>query len=314
VTSWPDEDAAHLAVGIADRLVDEIEKAFARDAAHGLIEQHPASRPDIGLSGLQDVIHQIDKALGHHFRQRIADREPDDIPAADQLLIGFVGEHEHMGRAGQDRHEAWRLLEQVSQEDRFSGEPLVGLHHRHALGRKRALDIHLVRRLDDDREHAAGLARVIEDRRIVEIKPEFVRRIVVAEQDEGLFLQRQRLALHIAGSENLPVQVGRFRPSFQHLHAHELRVALSGKGGIGVVVDQHAFRPEQHHDGDRRLQADVHRRADPLRPVADRADAGLRPVEGADQLPAFAAADREFVIAGARSRVGLVCHEILRLP
>ncbi len=125
-----DEDAGHLALGVADRLVDEVDvpKLGLRHAAPAQEHRHVLARE--GLSRAPDLVEDIREALADHLRQCLGEAEADEVAAPDQPAVGVVGQLEDVGRSGQHGDEAGRLLEQLAQQGDLAGQLVADRLHR----------------------------------------------------------------------------------------------------------------------------------------------------------------------------------------
>ena len=88
------------------------------------------------------MVEQLVEALRTDLGQSLQKRLADDVTAADQLVIGFVNEFEHMPASVPDHHEAGGLLKKLPEAVLLRLDPPFGLHS--------------LRRFHDDGENAAG--------------------------------------------------------------------------------------------------------------------------------------------------------------
>ena len=136
-------------------------------------------------------------------------------------------------------------------------------------------------------DHAGGLAAFVDHRRIIQVHP--------AGLEHAPAVQRQFAVLvgqGVAGEPGLHyqgVEVGGFRPAFQHLAAQQPGMAAAGKDAVAVIVNHDAVRPPQQHQGHGRMDHQADNGLEALRPGFDRPQRG-GPVMGGDHRAHGAAA------------------------
>ena len=84
--------------------------------------------------------------------------------------------------------------------------------------------------------------------------------------------------------------------------------------GVGVVVEEGELRPPAEPHGVAGVEHDPHDRLEALRPIGDRPDRRLRPVEGAGALAHLAAAGEQGVAVCDESGVLRVAHSVFCWP
>ena len=162
--------------------------------------------------------------------------------------------------------------------------------------------------LDNDGDHAAGLAVLGDDRRVEQVEPGLLGRAAAIE-DQLAVLELQRAARHAHGHD-LAVEVRRLGPRLQHGHAEDSRMAVAGERAVGIVVEHDAGRPPQQDQRNRGVQHQPQRDLEAWRPVRDGAKR-CRPVLVADEAGRLALSREEGQLYGLAS----VAHRIpRRLP
>ena len=111
-----DEDSRHGAVGVAQRLEDEVDVALLELA----VLRHVCSRtgtalPMYGSPSAAHVVEQVDEALHLDFRQRVEHGPADHVAVTNQPVERGIGELEHVLGSAQHDHEARRLFEQLAE-------------------------------------------------------------------------------------------------------------------------------------------------------------------------------------------------------
>ncbi len=288
-----DEGPGNIAIRIGHRLEDEIQQALFLGLSLDALQPDANTGADKGRAAAIDPVENIDEALALDFRQRFANRLADDVTFAHHAQIGRVGHLEDMFRAAQHRHQPGCLFEHLLQarllalQLSFGHYPFGGFHHH-----------------GDD---AGRLRLIIEHRRVVQIHPGTFRP-AVAVQHQLLVLVRKRAARQ-ADLHHVVVELGDLRPAFAHFRAQQLRVPAAGEPGVGVVIDHDAALAPEQHDGRWRKQQHGRDGLQVRRPLSQRPQRGLRPVEAANQRAELAAGGEECVVRVVRREVCCWVHQ-----
>lgn len=121
------EDARHPSILIQDRLIDEVDVPLHQGGV-GLRLYLNGHRPaNVRLAAFIDSVKQLKKALACDFRKRLPHRLAEDIPVADQLVVGVVRQFEDEVRPAANGHEARRLLHQRAKAPTLLLQMLVDL-------------------------------------------------------------------------------------------------------------------------------------------------------------------------------------------
>ena len=232
-----EEDARGGAVG-DDRLVDEIEIALVDRPARTMLQLELRVAADKRLAGPVDLVEQSDKALRRHLGHGFADRLSQYFPMADQRAVGLIHHGELMFGAAGDGDEARRLLEHAAQALAFRVELALGAY--------------LVGGLDHDRHHAGRLARLVKQRRVVEVQPHLLRRAVAIKREHLIPIGER--AAGEADLHDVVVEVGDLGPPLAHLGPEQVGMAAAREGGIGIIVDHDAVLAPQRDDRHRRTE------------------------------------------------------------
>ncbi len=107
------EDAAHRTVRVGDGLVHEVEVAFVDRTAGRRLHVEPGGRRLVRPSRAEDLVEQLDVALGGGVGKRLGYRAADHVAMVDGSLVGGVRQVEAMLRAAEERDEARSLLEHL---------------------------------------------------------------------------------------------------------------------------------------------------------------------------------------------------------
>ena len=109
------EDAAHRTVRVGDGLVHEIEVALVDRAAGRGLHVEPGGRRLVRPSCAEDLVEQLDVALGDGVGKRLGHSTAGHVAMIDRPLVGGVGQMEAMLRAAEEGDEARGLLEHLSE-------------------------------------------------------------------------------------------------------------------------------------------------------------------------------------------------------
>src|SRR5690242_5307778 len=101
-------DARPRAIGLGERLVDEVDVTLLRLRVGRAVEQNSLFSADEGHSCRQHLIEDLDESLMPNFGQRFNERLADDVAPADHVVIRLVHELEDVIRSAQHREERRR--------------------------------------------------------------------------------------------------------------------------------------------------------------------------------------------------------------
>ena len=111
-----------------------------------------------------------------------------------------------------------------------------------------------------DRQHAKGHAVMIPDRAEVEVQPDILK-LAIALDDSMPVAKRQGAAVE-HDPDNPGIERRKLRPCLGNRTTQEIRMALTGEGGVGVIVKHDAVGSPKyrhrhagaHHQTERLLQ------------------------------------------------------------
>ena len=128
-----DEYPDHRPVGVAHRLIHQVDKPLFRLRLRLALQQHPHPLPHKRLAGGIGLVQQFVKSLPRQLRQPHPHRQPQHIAMPAQLHIGGIGQLEHVIGPRQHRHEARRLLEHLPQPVPLARQPALRPQQRRRL-------------------------------------------------------------------------------------------------------------------------------------------------------------------------------------
>ena len=123
MTSWPStKNATHRTVRVGDGLVHEVEVAFVDRAARLGLHVEPGGRRLVRPSCAEDLVEQLDVALGNGVGKRFGDGAAGHVAMVDGPLIGGVRQTEAVLRAAEEGDEARGLLEHLRERGGLSAQ------------------------------------------------------------------------------------------------------------------------------------------------------------------------------------------------
>ena len=182
------------------------------------------------------AVEQLVEALSLQLGERLTHGLADEASAVEQPVVGLVDKLEDVLGAGEDRDEAWRLLE----------KPALPL----GLGRAPPLGEHGLRGLGADDEDAADAVRrrLVVDRAVA-VGPVDLVQPAEARDRHGPVLVPGRAAARHDEVHLMADQVPDLRPDLAARLAERPRVALRAeRAAVGVVVEAEEVRtpPDVH--------------------------------------------------------------------
>jgi len=107
------DDARAGVVALDQRKVDEVEEALLRLGARCARDADGHLAAHVRRAGGEHVVEQVLESLIDDLRKRLQHGLADQLAVADEPVVRFVGEREHVLRAAHHRQKAGRLLEDV---------------------------------------------------------------------------------------------------------------------------------------------------------------------------------------------------------
>ncbi len=98
------ENPGYLPVRVGHWLVDEADEARLGLAWRWPLNLHRNAVGNVGLTGLENLVEQIEQALGLKFREHLPHRLIDQLPIPDQLLVSGVRDDEDVVRTADHRN------------------------------------------------------------------------------------------------------------------------------------------------------------------------------------------------------------------
>src|SRR4051794_32498220 len=92
------EDTGNRPIGPENRLVKEVEEKFGRRRIRVGLHEQTHVPTDKGVAGRENAVEQLIESLTIDFGKRFTNRLTKDVAAADELVIGFVRQFEHVIR------------------------------------------------------------------------------------------------------------------------------------------------------------------------------------------------------------------------